>query len=137
MVTKEEAVRRLVTACPGFSDAWQAHLQWWEGEPAGEYNDLGELAQWIVGRMAEGDVECFSTLFTEVEALLRDASTEIRNLLVIGLLEDIQNVAVNGSLDPDLILPYLGPESRKGWFELIEMWHGPGGAGWPGKKQDS
>lgn len=137
MVTKAEVVRRLVTACPGFNDAWQAHLQWWEGEPAGEYNDLGALAEWIVDRMADGDIEYFPALFTEVEALLRDANTEVRNLLVIGLLEDIQNVAVNRPVDPDLILPFLGPEGRQGWFELIDMWHRPDGVGWPGQKRDT
>lgn len=137
MVTKEEAVRRLVEACTGFADAWHAHVEWWEGEPAGEYNDLGELAQWVVERMGDKDFECFSTLFNEVETLLTDASIELRTLLVIGFLEDIQNLAANRQIDPDMVLPFLGPEARRGWFELIRMWHGPHGEGWPGQRHET
>ncbi len=136
MLAKDEAVRRLVAACPSFDKAWQAHLAWWKGEPAGEYNDLGALAEWVVDQMAEGHLGCFDTLFNEVELLLTGANAELRNLLVIGFLEDIQNIAANRETDPDIVLPFLGPETRKGWFELINMWHGPGGEGWPGRKDD-
>lgn len=136
MVEKSEAVERLVARCLGFKDAWQAHRDWWEGQPAGEYNDLGALARWVADRMAVGDHECFPMLFDEVEALLSNANQELRDLLIVGLLEDIQNIATNRGINPDVVLPFLGPESRKGWFELIRLWHGPDGAGWPGQKQD-
>jgi hypothetical protein len=131
-----DAVLRLVNACPGFKDAWEEHLDWWEGEPAGEYNDLGALAEWVADQLAARDFDCFPRLFGEVEALLVPAKRELRELLVVGLLEDTQNVATNRKIDPDLVLPFLGPESRKAWFELIRLWHGPDGSGWPGQKHD-
>jgi hypothetical protein len=131
-----DAVRRLVSVCPAFNDAWQAHLRYWEGEPAGEYNDLGALALWLVDQMDARRLECFPALFGEVEVLLGKASPELRDLLVVGLLEDIQNVSTNRGVDPDVALSFLGPQSRGGWFELIRMWHGPDGSGWVGQKTD-
>jgi len=130
-------VRRLIAICPGFAQAWQAHLDWWEGEPAGDYNDVGALAQWVVERIGAGELDCLPALFQDVEAILEDASDELRNLLLVGFLEDVQNVAANTGVDPDVVLPFLGPESRKGWFDLIKFWHGPDGSGWVGRRPDS
>ena len=129
-------MRRLVASCPGFNDAWQAHVRYWEGEPAGEYNDLGEMAEWLVEQMAAQKLDCFPALFGEVEAMLENSSPELRDLLVVGLLEDIQNASTNTNVDPDIALAFLGPQSRKGWFELIRMWHGPDASGWVGRKSD-
>lgn len=51
MVEKKQAVERLVAACSGFKDAWQAHREQSKGERAVDYNDLGVLAQRVVDRM--------------------------------------------------------------------------------------
>jgi hypothetical protein len=92
------------------------------------------LANWLVDEMSAGRLDGFSDIFREVEALLAEADEEIRDLLVVGILEDIQNIATNRNVDPDLVLPFLGPESRKGWFHLIRYWHEPAGEGWPGQR---
>jgi hypothetical protein len=136
MTGKQEAVRRLVEVCPGFTEAWRVHLESWKGKPAGEYNDLGALADWVVKQIATGEMDCFPQLFREVEELLLGATEELRDLLVIGFLEDLQNVSVNNDVDPDVILSFLGRESRKGWFDLIKFWHGPDASGWVGQKRE-
>jgi hypothetical protein len=109
-----------------------AYLDSWEGKPSGEYNDISVLADWIVGRMAAGVTDCFPEVFDEVESLLVGATSEVRNVIVIGLLEDIQNVSKDQHVDPDIALSYLGPESRKEWFFLIRHVQ----RDWPGQSQD-
>jgi len=131
-----EAARRLVAVCPEFSQAWRKHLDWWDGEPAGEYNDVAALAHWIVEQMAANNLDCFPALFGEVETTLEAAGPRLRDLLVVGLLEDIQNISAHGAADPDIALAFLGPESRMGWFELIRSWHGADGTGWAGQKRE-
>lgn len=37
--TEAELMLRLVEQFPGFRARWQAHLESWKGEPAGNYND--------------------------------------------------------------------------------------------------
>ena len=137
MASHQDAVDRLVAACPDFAGAWAKHRERWGSESAGHYNDLGALALWVVNRMAAGDVGCFGHLFNELEALIVDSQPELRELLVVGFLEDVQNVATNRAVDPDIVLPFLGNESRKGWFELIQTWHGEAGMGWPGATRDA
>jgi hypothetical protein len=134
---KSTAVARLVGICPAFNEAWRQHRARWAGKPAGEYNDLGALAHWVVDETAAGRFECFPAIFDELEVLLALADADLRDLLVVGFLEDVQNIATNRHVDPDLVLPFLGRETRMGWFELIRMWHGPDGSGWPGERRDT
>lgn len=136
MSSNADAVARLIRVCPGFKDRWEAHVVQWERQPAGYYNDLGALAHWVVDRMAVSDLACLPELFREFEAILDGANEDTRDLLVVGFLEDLQNIAANREIEPDLVLPFLGPLSRAGWFELIASWHGPEGSGWPGQKKD-
>jgi hypothetical protein len=132
----EAAIQRLVGICPEFQPSWREYLASWERKPAGEYNQIGSLARWVVDRMAAQQVECFPALFGEVETMLDGASEDLRAVLVIGLLEDIQYVSTDRGVDPDIALSFLGPESRKSWFELIRQLHGPERGGWVGQKLD-
>ena len=137
MASNQEAVDRLVAVCTGFHETWLQRRDSWGSEQGGHYNDLGALATWMVDQMEARKVGCFDELFDELETLLEDPSAELRDLLVVGFLEDLQNVATNRHVDPDIVLPFLGPQARKGWFELIRMWHGDTGSGWPGRRDDA
>lgn len=123
MISESEALRRLVIACPGFQDIWRQHLND-GGHADGEYVHIGVLADWVVDQVVEGSRECLPELFAAVERLLEGASNDVRNLMVIGLLEDIQLFALGKlspkpGFDPDAVLGMLGPRSRAAWFELI------------------
>jgi hypothetical protein len=132
VINERQAVERLVAICPGFAPHWLRYLSSWEGTPSGEYNHMGALAEWVVSCMAIGELDCFSMLFEEVESLLVGASTDVRNVLVIGLLEDIQYMSVDRRVGPDIALRFLGPESRKEWFDLVRTVH----RDWPGKSRE-
>jgi hypothetical protein len=132
VIDERQAVHRLVALCPDFAPDWLQYLDSWEGKPSGEYNDIGALAEWVVNRMAVGSLDCLAELFAEVESLLVGASREVRNVLVIGLLEDIQNLSKDQRVDPDIALIFLGPHSRKEWFFLISTIQ----RDWPGQLHD-
>lgn len=132
MPTECEAVRRMTSAVPAFGSEWQEHLDWWGDQTAGSYNDMSALAQWVVKQMSDGGELILSPIFAEMEALLTE-SPELHDVLVIGFLESVQNLAANSHLDPDVLLPMLGPRCTDGWFELVRMWHGSEGAGWAGR----
>lgn len=132
MIDEGHAVRRLIAVCPEFAPHWLQYLDSWEGNPSGEYNDMSALADWVVNRMAVGALDCFARLFDEVESLLVGSTTDVRNVIVIGLLEDIQNMSRDLGIDPDIALRYLGPESRKEWFFLIRHLQ----QDWPGQARE-
>ena len=126
MITESEALRRLVSTCQGFQDAWRQHLNWRDDD--GEYNHVSVLAEWIVDQVAAGETGCLPDLFAEVETILDGASDAVHNLIVIGLLEDIQLYAMGKltpkpkTLDPDVVLGLLGPRSKEAWFDLIAQY---------------
>lgn len=132
MIDERQAVRRLVAVCPDFAPHWLQYLDSSEGKPSGEYNDMSALAEWVVNRVAAGILECMPELFFEVESLLVGASTDVRSVIVIGLLEDIQNMSKDLRVDPDIALSFLGLESRKEWFFLIRHVQ----RDWPGQSDD-
>lgn len=122
MISESEAVRRVVGVCPAFQDVWRQHLNFARDE--GEYIHINVLAEWVVDQVAADNRECLPELFAEVERILDGASPDVRNLMVIGLLEDIQLFALGKlepkpGFDPDVVLGLLGPQSRREWFGLI------------------
>jgi hypothetical protein len=142
VLTEAEAAERLLSTCPGFQPTWQRALDWSEGKRFGEYTDLGVLAEWVVDQMIAGKFDCFSSLFAEVETLLQDASTDVRNLLIIGLLEDIHLWVMGkygdkvSEVNPDQLLPFLGNETRREWFGLVRYWDRWEPGKWTGKRED-
>jgi hypothetical protein len=122
MISESEAVRRVISVCPGFQDVWRQHLNFAHDD--GEYIHINVVAEWVVDQAVAGDHDCLPELFVEVERILDGASCDVRNLMVIGLLEDIQLFALGKlepkpGFDPDVILGLLGPQSRREWFSLI------------------
>ncbi len=125
MVSESEAAERLIAVCPGFQPRWEERLELDEGKRYGEYVDMGVLAEWVIDKMIEGDLHDMPALFAEVEALLRDASTDVRGVVVIGLLEEIHHWLAGsygdkGSrLDPDPIVAFFGSITKEEWIWLI------------------
>jgi hypothetical protein len=122
MISGSEAVRRVVSVCPGFQDVWRQHLNFAHDE--GEYIHINVLAEWVVDQATARNLECLPELFAEVERILDGASRSVWNLMVIGMLEDIQLFALGKlepkpGFDPDVVLGLLGPQSRREWFRLI------------------
>lgn len=133
-LSQADAVGLMVTACKEFQPAWEKHQGWWGGERAGHYNDLGALATWLVAEVGAGRTECLRAVARVFEDLLATRDRELRDLLVVGFLEDVQNVAVNGGLSPDIFGLALGPRAQMAWDELVVLWHGKDRSGWPGTK---
>ena len=46
--TEAEVMPRLVAEFPTFRPRWEKHLEWWKGEPAGNYNDIAEFVRFVV-----------------------------------------------------------------------------------------
>ena len=87
------------------------------------YVALGFLA----GRVDELDqvdpAPDWRPLFADIERRLRAADPPTRELLIVGFLEGLQNVAGNRGHDPARWEPLLGPLTREAWTVLNDMWN--------------
>jgi hypothetical protein len=48
-----KTILSLVEAFPAFSPRWRKHLEYWQGEPAGSYNDMAEFVHFVVEELYE------------------------------------------------------------------------------------
>ncbi len=46
----------------------------------------------------------------------------LRELIAIGFLEDVQNVASWQVFGKEAFIPFLGPQSRQAWNEIERIW---------------
>jgi hypothetical protein len=142
LITAERVVPLLTEASPPFADRWTEWLALWEDDdeatgasgpesatpenPRGYYNDVAQFAHYLVKRFESGEIGDFPKVFDLVEILLSNGSEYVRDLIVIGLIEDLQTISSNRSIGRDALLPWCGPLASEAWDQVIEMWRGKG-----------
>ncbi len=130
-VNGANALQRLIFVCPDYLDRWRGkrandHVD--DIEPRLEYMEAGDVADWVVERMVAKDHACMAELFAVVEELLLTGSDEVQMLIKIGFLEAIQfglGEAADDGVEPDDLLHYFGPQTRKEWFDLLSWLNRP------------
>jgi len=91
-----DVVDRLIQSYEPYIEEWNAIRMRDEFDPDLPYTHLGNLAIFLVERAGVGAFDGFDLLFDEFERLLDEAG--MRNLLIVGFLEDLQNVSLNRGL---------------------------------------
>jgi len=118
-----DVVPAFIVACPSISPAWQQYLEFWHGEPErGHFNDAGVVAHHLVDSFERGDLSEFPTAFALLERCLGDGDQQAKELAVIGIIEDIQNIASHRPFGPSVFYEWLGPQSRSAWDDLCDSW---------------
>lgn len=86
------------------------------------YIEIAHFSRFIVEKKKVGKTENFSLFFQNVEEILTHADQSIKELMVVGLFEGIQNI---GGIEIDYYRSFdqwLKPNSLKAWRELIDFW---------------
>jgi hypothetical protein len=122
-MTVAEVVPAFLAACPTVCPAWREHLDFWGDEPdRGVYNDAAVIAHHLVDSYERGDVLEFPAAFALVERCLAEGDDPTRELVMVGVIEDIQNIASHRQFGPGVFVKWLGPASRAAWDEVIGWW---------------
>jgi hypothetical protein len=88
------------------------------------YIVAGNLATWVVEGTPASGADDLRSFFDAVEKQIDHGTAEVRELMVVGLLEDIQNVSRHRNLSDELWIPFLGPSTLAMWRLLCAMWDG-------------
>jgi len=124
-MTEAEIMPLLAEKFPGFRPRWEKHLSFWKGEPAGGYNDISEFAQFVVKELySSGRTEETQRAFDLMELWLVNGNQNVRDLVVIGFLEDVQNIASWQPFGKAVFVPFLRTQSRDAWNEIEKVWLG-------------
>ena len=123
--TAADLMPRLVSEVPEFTVRWKEHLDYWDGEPAGEYNDIAEFARFVVDDLYPAKkTKEIQRAFDIMEWFLIAGNPQLQKLVVVGFLEDIQIIGSGRPFGSAAFITYLGPTSRKEWDELNRVWAG-------------
>lgn len=117
-------VPRLLDAAPSLRARWQTYLAYWDGRSGGDYIDMAEVAHHLVEQLHADATDEFPAVFGAVEALLADDDDVIEEIITVGLLEDLQNIAANesGWLFARRFRTWLGPLATARWDLLHRDW---------------
>jgi len=117
-------IQELLTVAPDALPAWEKHRQFWSGEEAGAYNDIAVFAHHAVNAFAAGSNETVQRMFDVVELHFGGATDANRDLLVVGFIEDVQNIAFHRPFGSAAFIQFLGPLAREAWREIEIAWQG-------------
>ena len=118
-MSQQEALAEMIHA--GAALGWSPSPT---AEETGPYAILGELAQRMVARMQTNETAKFDNVFDTVEKILSAASPETRELIIVGFLEDLQNISLNAALGLAAWTLWLGTSTREAWDTLEAAWSG-------------
>jgi hypothetical protein len=122
-LTEAEVLPRLIADFPGFRPRWEKHLDFWKGKPAGGYNDIAEFAHFVVQDLyPNGNTAELQHAFELMEHWLVNGNQNLRTLIAIGFLEDVQNVASWQAFGREAFILFLGPQCRLAWNEIERTW---------------
>jgi hypothetical protein len=120
-----EVMPRLIAEFPGFHVRWEKHLESWHGERAGNYNDIAQPVHFVVEDLyPTGKTADLQHAFELVEQWLVNGNQNLRDLIAIGFLEGLQNVASWQEFGREVFIPFLGPQSHQAWNEIERTWAG-------------
>lgn len=101
---------------------WSAYLRERYMDPTDErlyYFDMMEISAMIVKRFQKKRIKTVQQFFKQLEILLQKGDFEIRNLLLAGLIEGIQQICAYKAIDMRYDFdPWLLPHTKKNWDEL-------------------
>jgi len=105
------AFETIIAAVREFRPRWHEFLSDWRAEEIPWYLAMGELAHYVVEAYQRGNTGQFTDLFSAVESVLQNPDREIKNLVWVGLFENMQNVASHRAFGSPVFRNWLGPQS--------------------------
>jgi hypothetical protein len=115
MLRKGDVFPLLLDACPSFRPEWDDERSYWGAEIASGHVGIIGFPAHIIDLFLASRTECFPAVFALVERMIVDGDGGVQDLATAGLLEDLQNMAVNEGIDVDSFVPWLAPQAGRFW----------------------
>ena len=121
MISKNEAMPILLEVCPSFNEKWKEHVNdIWDRDSEGIlYTDFSAFARHIVNLIEVKETKEFTDVFATIEMLISNADDFVKDAVIVGLLEDIQTIALGRDIRISAFNRYLGYLSKESWERLI------------------
>ena len=84
--------------------------------------DMEHFARFVVEKYESGEREALTPAFSIMEVGLVEGDPGVRDEIVVGFLEGLQNIASHRPYGAVVFREYLGERSREAWEELNVTW---------------
>ncbi|WP_370408181.1 DUF7674 family protein, partial [Tenacibaculum dicentrarchi] len=88
------------------------------------YIDIGSISRYIVEKKLNNLTYNFELFFKNVEEIYINGDKDVKEFIVIGLFEGIQNIGGEKIDYYNSFNKWLKPETHKSWNALIDSWEG-------------
>ena len=123
-IIEKEIIPKFLEICPEFRKRWEEHLKYWGKDKRGIYIDTAEFVHFIDDSYGGGDTKKFLKIFEQIEFYLTRGDNKIKDIIALGILETLQNVASHRKYSYTVFEKWLGPVSKNYWKEIEIMWVG-------------
>jgi len=126
MIAKSEVMNLLVESCPSYKNRWIEYckLNYSKGDEQLLYIDLGDFAYHVFDLYMNKESDELQQVFDVIEQLLIYGDEYVVEAVAIGLLEDIQNIALSHNTNLEVFVQYLKPKTLNWWVKLFNFWNG-------------
>lgn len=128
---EEQAYDLVVGACPSLLlasslDGFVASFE--DEERPDRYVRISALAHHLVAEAEAGRLDEAAAVLQAAEQVLVDGDADAVELVRMGLLEYLQNICSHLDVGVGAVVfePLLGPEGRRAWDEIDELWREAG-----------
>jgi len=95
-MSPQEFIDQLLLACSDIDSDWKEHLDFWEGDTPGFYNDISVIVHYVMSKYKQDDLRDFKDIAQVVE---RGLSSEVAKTSEIALLGFLEGILFVGSHD--------------------------------------
>jgi hypothetical protein len=126
-LTGEQMLELLRAASPSFEGRYREFQAEWEDEKDRPYYlALSAYADHVMGLIAKEDQKALRKVFGAVERLLAEGGEYVKEAVLWGLIEDLQNHLLEDGIELSRVEPVLGVLSSAGWTRVREYWENEG-----------
>ena len=121
-LTSPETVKIIIKLCPEFEKQWIDYSKNLKSEDKSYGLFISRFAEYVVELYKQNKIEDFGGIFELVELCLTQGKKNVQDTFAITFLENIQDLAGNQDINPEVFVKYLGSESLKQWNEINRFW---------------
>ncbi len=115
---ESQFINSLKDSCSEILEDWEEHLDFWEGDEPGSYNEISVIVHYVIKQFEMQRYVDFPEVFGIVESACNSKVKSTVELAKIGFLEDILLVGSHKAIYPENFEQWLGEKSLETLIEL-------------------
>jgi len=122
-ITEDSIIPMIISGIPAFKSYYDKEIEYW-GEDTPTGCQVGWFAHFIAEIFVEQKKEpvMLQQCFDLIEKLLVEGDEQVKNYMYFFFIESLVNIIGHEGIGYEVLLPYLGPYSKKALNKINAFW---------------